>query len=188
MTLLFPPYAYHVRWTELTGDDFTFALQGYDADMLAGYTFVNKVNPQPGRKERSFTQTEAEYLENLRWLQKIPALCASHDCRCIFYISASCADFPPDYLARLRADLTATGAEFLNCMDDFDSIGFDLDRDFYGVIHFNCEGAEKNSVYLGQKLLSMGVLPRDSDAWKDAWAERLAYYQRLKAEQDESAS
>ncbi len=182
MTLIFPPYAYHGRWAELTRDDFSFALLGRGEDKLAGYTFVDKVNPQPGRKERSFTQTQEEYRENLGWFLKIQELCARHACRCIFYISASCADFPPDYLARMQADLTATGAEFFNSMDDFDSIGLDLDRDFYGVIHFNCRGAEKNSAYLGQKLLSMGLVPRDPDALRERWTGKLAYYQSLKSE------
>ena len=181
-TLFFPPWAYHVRWPELTQDDFAFALRGYDADKLAGYTFVDKIKPQPGRKERSFEQTEAEYQTNLGWYLKIRDLCARKNCRCIFYISASCADFPADYLARMRADLTATGAEFFNSMDEFDRIGLDFDSDFYGVIHFNCRGAEKNSVYLGQKLLDMGVRPRDPDADREAWTQKLEYYRSIRPE------
>lgn len=181
-TLLFPPYAYHVRWKELTEDDFTFALRGYARDRLAGYTFVDKVNPQPGRKERSFAQTEAEYQANLAWYLKIRELCRAHNCRCIFYISASCADFPPDYLARMRRDLTQTGAEFFNSMDEFDEIGLDFNTDFYGVIHFNCYGAEKNSAYLGRKLLSLGITPRSPYSEPEAWSENLAYYESLKTQ------
>lgn len=180
MTLLFPPYAYHGRWKELTADDVTKAVLGYQADPLAGYTFVSKINPQSGRKERGFTQNEAEYQANLRRFLDIQSLCAAHDCRCIFYVSASCADFPPAYLNRMRADLTSTGAEFFNSMDDFEEIGLDFEKDFYGVIHFNCYGAEKNSVYLGKKLLSMGITPKQPYNEPEIWAEKMAWYQSLK--------
>ena len=40
--LLFPMLTYHSRWTELSKDDWKVFREGYDQDILAGYTYLGE--------------------------------------------------------------------------------------------------------------------------------------------------
>lgn len=177
--LLFPLYNYHDRWNQLTADDFRLGLNGYDRDMLAGYNYLDKCVPQKEIRHYNFQQTDEEYAANISWLQKIAQLCASHNCRCIFYSTASYAYFEDSYWQKLNADLTPWGGEMLNCSQDIDLLNIDPDSDFCDILHFNYRGAVKNSRYLADKLADMDIKASEPYADEQLWQERSAYLQQL---------
>ena len=185
MGLIFPLYNYHDRWEELSPDDWHIGLSGYDKDLLAGYDFLDDVEAQTAPRQRNFSQTDREYADNLVWFQKISSLCQKHDCRCIFYVSASYAYFEESYLQKMRNDLTADGfAEFFNSMEDIRQLAPDPATDFHDILHFNYRGAEKYSRQLANKLTELDIEAKEPYADAKGWQERLAHYRDLIADSE----
>ena len=183
--LFFPLYNYHDRWTKLTDDDYQIGLEGYDIDLLAGYHFLSDSLAQTEMRERSFEQTEEDYQNNLSYLVKIAQLCQEHNCRPIFYLSASYAYFPESYLERLQNDLAQIeGAEFIDFIAQIDEMNIDAEHDFYDILHFNYRGAEKFSHFLAQTLTEIGITAQQPYDKPQLWQERLDYYHSLIADGD----
>ncbi len=181
--LFFPLYNYHDRWNKLTEDDYEIGLTGYDIDLLAGYHFLSDNQPQPEMRERDFEQTEEGYQYNLSWLEKIAQLCREHNCRPIFYISASYAYFNESYLERLEADLAnIEGVEFINFMDNVDEMDIDASTDFYDILHFNYRGAEKFSRFLAETIDELGIKAQNPYNDPQLWQERIDHYRSLIAQ------
>lgn len=172
--LLFPLYAYHDRWQDLSEDDWRIGLHGYTPDLLAGYTFLSDTEPQSSPRLREFEQTDAEYQRNLQWLEKIAALCREKNVKCIFYITANYAFFESSYRDRLESDLLSTGADFQDHTAVLDELSLRPEADFKDFQHFNYLGAEKYSHKMANILQDVGVRPQHkNDA---AWQNRSEYY------------
>ena len=180
MGLFFPLYNYHDRWTKLTDDDYKIGLEGYDIDLLAGYNFLSDSQPQEGMKERTIEQTDADYQRNIDYLTKIAQLCQEHNCRPIFYISASYAYLPDNYLQQLQTDLAnIEGAEFVNFMDSINEMNIDDQTDFYDIIHFNYRGAEKFSRFLANAIAELGITAQKPYNDPQLWQQRSDHYYSL---------
>lgn len=178
--LFFPLYNYHDRWSKLNADDYQIGLEGYDIDLLAGYNFLSQSNPQPEMRGRSFEQTAEEYQNNISYLDQIAQLCLEHNCRPIFYISASYAYFAEDYLQQLQTDIAnIEGAEFINFMDYIGQLGIDNETDFYDILHFNYRGAEKFSIFLANTINKLGITAQSPYNNLQLWQQRSDYYRSL---------
>ncbi len=179
--LLFPLYAYHDRWDDLTLQDLRMAVTGYEADPLAGYTFLSVTRPQEETTLREFPDAETNYGRNLEYAGKIADFCRENGIRLVFFLSPGLERVSPEQADVLAADLTALGADFVNFNDDFDAIGLDPQTDFYDARHTNAWGAEKFSRYLGDRLGDWGVAPggRGDPA---QWQDRVAHFQALLAQ------
>ena len=183
--LLFPMYAYHDRWDDLTAQDFQIALSGYDRDPLAGYTFLSRIQPVEEIQVRDYADVEENYPRNLEAAGEIVAYCQAKGIRPVFFLAPSVNRVSDELTARMDADLTGMGADFINYNEVFDRFGFDLSRDFYDTLHTNCWGAEKLSRYLAGTLTDLGLVPTEGE---DAalWQGRAEHFYTRTAEAAQS--
>jgi len=184
--LFFPLYNYHDRWPDLSDDDYELGLTGYDIDLLAGYNFLSDSEEQNEPRQRNFEQSEEDYQNNMQSLQKITALCQAHNCRVIFYVTASYAYFEANYLSQLKQDIAAMdGAEFHNFIEDIDQLDLDPKTDFHDILHFNYRGAEKFSKFISGYMADIGISATEAYGDNELWQKRLDYYHDLIAQAKE---
>ena len=181
--LLFPLYAYHSRWPELTLEEVGQGLLGYGPDELAGYTFLQEVYPVTELKQREMGDYPEAYEKNLQAVEDILALCEEQGIRPVFFVVPS-ANRPTDEdAARIQEDLTALGAEVVNFNQVIGELGLDYDVDFFDSLHFNYRGAEKFSRYLGQWLSDQGLSPSQGED-EALWLQRVEHYEALRDKAD----
>lgn len=174
-SLFLPFCAYHDRWDELTAEDFRYGLFGYDADPLAGYTFLSETRPTMGRVTREIAFHAENYQDNLDYLKQIAGYAAERGIATIFYIAPSYWLPEQHYLDMVAADVGAIeNAVFFDFNDDFDALGIDDSIDFFDILHFNFRGAEKFSAYLGGLLPKLGLAAPTAD--EQLWQARYAYF------------
>lgn len=184
--LLFPLYAYHDRWDELNLADFKEGLLGYGTDPLAGYTFLKRIMPIEKMTDRAADDSADNYARNLEYAGKIVEFCGEEGIRPIFFLSPVTQRLSGEERAKLGADLSALGAEFIDFNKTFDAFGFDLSTDFYDERHLNYRGAEKFSRYLAGRLSEWGVTPSGKED-KSLWQERIDHFAGLRKEAEEAS-
>ena len=181
--LLFPLYAYHSRWPELTLEEVGQGLLGYGPDELAGYTFLQEVYPVTELKQREMGDYPEAYEKSLQAVEDILTLCEEQGIRPVFFMVPS-ANRPTDEdAARIQEDLTALGAEVVNFNQVIGELGLDYDVDFFDSLHFNYRGAEKFSRYLGQWLAEQGLSPSQGED-EALWLQRVEHYEALRDKAD----
>ena len=180
--LLFPLFAYHDRWDTIEREELQTKLSQPAADPLAGYTFLRDACAPPDYAERAeFTADSDTYRENLQWLTRIRDFCDRRDIPLLLYFAPSAGRIPAAAMETLRADVSALGLTLTDLNEALPELGIDDTRDWYDFLHFNARGAEKFSRWLGADLAETQDLTPASgeDA---AWAERLAYLEKLAGE------
>jgi hypothetical protein len=187
--LLFPMLFYHSRWSDLTNDDYQVAKQGYDQDMLAGYTYLGKYRSYEEIYTREVTLNEENIQRNLEMLRDIWQICRDRDITPVFYVAPVVARMPEEQMEALKSELEALeGAVVLDCNDYFEEIGADMDGDFYDFLHFNAAGAEKFSRFLaGWTVENLQTIQQERDA--ALWQERVDYfYEKLETPMEQAES
>ena len=165
--LLFPLFNYHERWEQYTLKQHIEPRPDATSDIMAGYTYLEKAEPQSERFERKFLCTEEEYEHNLSYLNMIKRLCDSNGIKLELFVVPAC-----EYLSsELSEGLKETPGEtrLVNFNDHFDEMGFDLETDFFDKRHVNFEGALKFSDYLSLYIEENYELPNnehDENLWK----------------------
>lgn len=181
--LLFPLYAYHDRWDDLTDQDWQIGLHGYDIDPLAGYTFVAKSKPIEEFEEREIEDAEENYARNLEIAQKMADFCDQEGIKLIFFFSPVTNRINDQLVERMEADLAQLSSPVVNYNRLFDEIGFDLSADFYDPLHTNVYGAEKFSRFLANHMASMDLRISPSGREDKAlWQERIDAFEQKLAE------
>ena len=141
--LLFPLYFYHDRWDSLTGDDWSVALRGYEADPLAGYTYLGEYRVYEAVTRRDKAIDPAEVEANWQRARALADLCAGEGILPVFYLSPAVERTDPavtgPFLDRLR---TLPNAYVLDCGENPPGLSLSLTRDFYDALHLNAGGAE----------------------------------------------
>lgn len=182
--LLFPLYAYHDRWDELTQEDLTQGLFGQGTDPLAGYTFLDEATPIQGLSVREDLDGDPEHFARaMDYLGRIRDLCADRDVRLVCFLSPAPQRMDGEKRERLAAALEDMGLSLWDLNDRFDDFGFDLSQDFYDPRHLNYRGAEKFSRGLAGLLAEWGAAPAGKG---DAalWEQRSLAFARRKADAD----
>lgn len=180
MGLLFPPYAYHDRWDKLEPSDWQEGLWGYEPDPMAGYTFLDRAAPMERPTVRDYQE---DYSYTLSFAEEMVAYCREQGITPVFYLSPNISQPGPELTARMKADLTALGAEFWDFNEDLNSLGLDLSTDFFDTLHFNYRGAEKFSRLLADRIAGLGVEPSGGED-RALWQERIDAFAERKAEWD----
>ncbi len=179
--LFFPIYNYHGRWDSLEKADFSYALMGYPADDLAGYTFLNTAEEMTGIVPRGEEYNSENYAKNLAYLQKIADFCNENDIKPVFYLAPTYWQLSQENLARLKSDISAIpGVDFIDFNEAEGLAAYDGKTDFYDKLHFNCYGAEKFSAKLGQLLKNGYALPPTENSDATLWSQRLQKFSELR--------
>ncbi len=180
--LLFPMYAYHDRWDELTAEDLRKGVLGYDTDPMAGYTFLDEITVIDGFSPRDLPDEPDTYLENLSFVEKIRDLCAEKGIRLYFFLSPYASRPEDGDRAKIMKDVTDRGIMFKDFNGSFDSFGFDLKTDFYDPAHLNYRGAVKFTEYLADRLKANITPSGKADA--ALWKKRVSRFSELRAAAD----
>lgn len=178
--LFFPPYNYHSRWDSLEDVDFSVALFGYPADNLAGYTFLNTAAQMDGAAPRNETYDEDNYVNNIKYLEKIAALCKEEGITPVFFIAPTCWRLSDEHLLMLETDIRAIDGSVYRDFNADDGLSlYDLNTDFYDDLHFNCYGAEKFSRMLADFLTEELALKPSENADAALWSERVRTFHAM---------
>lgn len=150
--LLFPILDYHSLWTSVSLTDIKAHLNP-GRDIFAGYTYLEKIEPQSGITVRGYRADTENYARNLEYLQRIYEYCQRHDIQLLLFITPTTGRVAEPALTQLKADIaTLENAQFVDFNDTISALNIEDSTDWYDFIHFNCRGAEKFSRYLGQYL------------------------------------
>ena len=179
--LLFPLYNYHGRWSSLTLSDLKTGILGYEKDMLAGYTFLDKIEPQTGPWARGEVLDRETYSNNLEYMKMIADFCKKEGISLIVYLSPTYSVLSQGNLEMLKTDLSEiSGVTYMDIHDKFD-YGIDQDTDFFDLMHFNCLGAEKFSTYLASLIQSFDMKATENED-VELWWSRVANFLKLKGQ------
>ncbi len=180
--LLYPLFAYHDRWDTIEREELQSKLEPSAVDPLAGYTFLSDACAPPDYAERAeFTADSDTYRENLRWLTRIRDFCDRQGIPLLLCVAPSAGRIPAAAMETLRKDVAALGLTLTDLNEALPELGIDDTNDWYDFLHFNARGAEKFSRWLGADLVgTQGLTPTAGE--DTAWAERLAYLEKLAGE------
>lgn len=163
--LLFPLYSYHSRWEDVTAAEFFASDSG--TDPFAGYIFLSETEPQEKRTERDFVFDQEAFDFNLKYLQKIAALCREEGIALELFISPTCNYISPELMETITQ--VVEGMTLIDYNADFEDLGLDLQTDFYDHRHLNVTGAQKFSTHLAQHLqesYSLSGTGHDQSLWQ----------------------
>ena len=79
--LLFPMLTYHSRWSELKEDDWKVFLQGYEPDLLAGYTYLGEARIIQEYSVRTDELDRQVMARNMEYLHRIAEICLEEGMR-----------------------------------------------------------------------------------------------------------
>lgn len=178
--LLFPMLTYHSRWSELKKDDWKVFLQGYEPDLLAGYTYLGETRIIQEYSVRTDELDRQVMARNMEYLHRIAEICLEEGITPVFYESPAAAVMPQEEMDKVRGELAAIeGAVVVNFNDHRDAIGAALDYDYFDQLHYNAAGAEKFSRYLGEWFTqNLTVQPKPGQD-EQLWQSRLEYILKL---------
>lgn len=182
--LLFPLLFYHDRWSQLTADDFAVTFTGYEADPLAGYTYLDLYRESGGMYDRELARDEANEARSWVALTDIYRLLVDEGIRPVFYVAPGLGRIPAAAMEPLKTRIRTEMPEalVLDCNEHWEEIGADESRDFYDALHYNAAGAEKFSRFLGRWMeenLPLTPLP-GQDA--ELWQSRADHFHQLAAQ------
>jgi hypothetical protein len=183
-TYLFPLLRYHQRWSELTGDDFTYM---FHRDQVSdnGYLMQTGVKPVTGQYVEKPLIDYTLAPESWYWLDKMTQLCKDKGVQLVLIKAPTL--YPiwwPQWDQQVEDYAKENGLLYVNLLEDVDSIGIDWNTDTYDAgLHLNVYGAEKLSHFFGQILKeNCSLEDRRSDSTLSAlWSEKIAAYQARKA-------
>lgn len=173
---------YHSRWSELTEDDYSFK-RSETGDFLKGYTLLNNVfdgavPPAENTKEASPLAEKELY-----YFRKITELSKQYNIPLFLVKTPSNATQEEQMLFNSVKKLAEeNGISYMNYNEAYDSIGLDLQKDFYDKSHLNYRGAEKFTKFFTEDMLSkFSIVPSaDINSTDNEWRENTAeYYDRI---------
>lgn len=185
---VFPILRFHSRWKELEADDFTYF---WTRNLVSHNGYYMRADVRPvgtfpttrRRADYSFDDRAWEYLDKMR------LLCEEKE---ITFVLMKAPSLYPVWYDQWEEQIVAYaneyGLTYMNCISEIDSIGIDFTQDTYdGGLHMNVYGAEKMSRYFGTFLSGLpGVTDRRNEAeTAKAWEEKGAFYDSMKAQQEE---
>lgn len=148
--LLFPLYNYHDRIYSENLLQLFAPRADETADPFAGYTYLDRAQPQIGRGVRQdetvFYRPEA-YAAAEQALEAIAQLCRERGIALSLYLAPAAEFLPNGHIARLQNTAKRLGIPLhnFNADDLFFTLGLDFATDFYDPRHLNANGAVKFS-------------------------------------------
>ncbi len=168
---------YHTRWSQLSADELLRALDE-PVDIYKG--FVPLENSYQGYNFIPDDSLIGEaYLpeENLAALNDILELCNAHSARLVLLIAPY--DPSADSVARaIKAETQWAKEKNVDVWDysrNLNDLGLDPAEDYYDKEHLDCSGADKISVDMGRRLVSLGI---QGDPVDDEWTAHFNTYRK----------
>ncbi|MDR1765715.1 MAG: SGNH/GDSL hydrolase family protein [Lachnospiraceae bacterium] len=166
---VFPILRYHDRWKELTSDDLRYF---FSLDTISFNGYYMRMDTKPAgtfpaaRRLPDYSFDEG----NMAALESIATLCRENGIRLILFKAPSLYPaWHEQWEEQVIAFAAAHGLDYVNALEQKDSIGLDFLTDTYdGGLHLNTYGAEKTAHWLGAYLSGTVGLP---DHRQDAPAE-----------------
>ena len=191
-TYLFPILRYHDRWSQLTGEDFTYWFHR-DTVSHNGYLMQTGVKPytteyvEPPLADYSFGENSWYYLD------RMVQLCAEHGTQLVLIKAPSLSPvWWEQWDAQIEAYADRHGLLYINMLDHQSEIGLDWNRDTYDAgLHLNVYGAEKASIWFGEMLTKESDVPdrRREKALAAVWSNKAAgYYDQKRSLENETNS
>ncbi|MBP8639850.1 MAG: hypothetical protein KBI01_02970 [Oscillospiraceae bacterium] len=178
--LFFPLFNYHSRWDALEGVDLDVALHGYNADDLAGYTFLNTAESMTEVQPRNEVFDEENYDNNIAYLNNIADLCVQEGITPVFYVAPTYWSLSENHLSMLKTDFeTMANVRYINFNESRDLSVFDPALDYYDNLHFNYRGAKKFSSQLAEILKIELGLSSTENSDKELWDYRVQQFNNL---------
>ncbi len=138
--LIFPMFNYHDRWDEFKFGDFLKKREDQVPDINAGYTYLN-ISTNQTRAERVFEYTDDDIKLQQKYLMKIIELCKKEGINLEVIITPA-ASYVTDSDKKYITDVIGN-TPFYDFNDEFDTLGLNLQNDFYDARHLNVCGAVK---------------------------------------------
>lgn len=184
---IFPILRYHSRWSQLSAEDFRYAFREKPLKSYNGYYLRADIRPytefpsERRRSDYSFPQ------KNVKYLEQIACLCQKNGIELVLMKAPSLYPVWVDpYEEQIKAFAMERGIPYINTLLVMDEIGLDMSTDTYDEgLHLNVYGAEKLSVWLGEKLRKEYGLTdfRSDTALAPVYNQRLEEYHKEKEEQ-----
>ena len=191
-TYLFPILRYHDRWSQLTGEDFTYWFHR-DTVSHNGYLMQTEVKPytaayaEPPLADYTFGENSWHYLD------KMVQLCEEQGTQLVLIKAPSQSPvWWEQWDAQIEAYADRHGLLYINMLDHQSEIGLDWNRDTYDAgLHLNVYGAEKASIWFGEMLTKESGVPdrRREKALAAVWSNKAAgYYDQKRSLENETNS
>lgn len=177
---VFPILRYHTRWSELSGSDVQYMFDSKKVSHNGYYMRVDvkpAVNVPEGRilGDYSFGENAWKYLDMMT------ELCREKGIMLILIKAPSLYPYWYDEWEEQVEDYASENdLLYINFLELIDEIGIDYNTDTYDAgLHMNLSGAEKLSVYLGQRLIDEAGLTdrRGEEDLQGIWEGKIAAYE-----------
>ncbi len=184
LSYLFPLLRYHTRWSELTGEDFTYL---FHRDILSDSGYLMNVEVRPAANvpkgkplaDYQFSDVCYEYLD------KMVELCEKHGVQLVLMKAPSLYPYWYDqWEVQMEEYAEQHGVSYINFLELTEEMGIDFNTDTYDSgLHLNLYGAEKMSHWFGQWLTEHTAVEdrRGQAPYAEIWAEKSADYAARKA-------
>lgn len=182
---IFPIFAYHSRYSELTKDDFKYAFADY-TNPIKGVDLVAIQEPyESDIYYMEYTDEVAIVPEkNLEYLNKIVKLCQQNNTELILIEIPSADSWNYKKSNALNIYAQENNLKFLdlNIPEVLEKMNFNwLEDTSDGGDHLNIYGAEKVSAYIAEYLVDNYDLPNHKeDKLSKMWNEQYEEYERIK--------
>ena len=139
--------------------------------MLCGYTPLYEARPQQGAEDWKLNTEPGDevYQNNLQYLRKIKEFCEKRDIALYFYFTPTLTRIPEAHRQQLFSEFPDMEGHLLDWTDLWETLGIDLETQWYDVRHFNVSGAEAFSRYLGdfiKEQAGIGGSGSESELWQ----------------------
>lgn len=189
-TYLFPILRYHDRWSQLTGEDFTYWFHR-DTVSHNGYLMQTGVNPytaayaEPPLADYTFGENSWYYLD------KMVQLCAEHGAQLVLIKAPSLSPvWWEQWDAQIEEYADQHGLLYINMLDHQEEIGIDWNTDTYDAgLHLNVYGAEKASMWFGKLLVENCDVQdrRNGEMIAELWSDKaVSYYEQKRSLENET--
>lgn len=180
---LIPFVKYHSRWRELKANDFKF---DRDIDFMAacrGFPLLTKAMVNKSMKEVHYVDCTPLPLDPyfVDWIERFNDMVRVYGAELMLLTAPS----PMNAEQRgkysfLHQYANKHGIKYLDLNSEFNSLGIDVNRDFFDFGHLNVWGAEKATRRIGRYLLEnfkfeIDKSPERANEWKNI-CERYDYY------------
>ena len=176
---VFPILRYHDRWSQLTGDDFTYFWKKDRVSFNGYYMRVDALaaeNVPEGRPLGDYRFGENAYA----YLDKLTQLCEKEGVELVLIKAPSLYPYwYEEWDLQIEEYAREHGLKYYNLLDAAEEIGLDYRTDTYdGGLHLNLSGAEKLTRYFGNILQTECGLESRKEETKlaEQWETKLKEY------------